>query len=78
VAAQLLKSRVHVVRSAIQEGIKLMRSLSGVLSIGASGIAAQRTRAEVLVENLANAETNSRYSWSSVPRGGMRQSSISN
>jgi flagellar basal-body rod protein FlgC len=32
-------------------------SLFGVLSIGASGMAAQRTRAELLVENLANAET---------------------
>ena len=32
-------------------------SLFSVLSIGASGMAAQRTRAEVLVENLANAET---------------------
>jgi flagellar basal-body rod protein FlgC len=34
-----------------------MSSLFGVLSIGASGMAAQRTRAEFLVENLANAET---------------------
>ncbi|HTS61506.1 MAG TPA: flagellar basal body rod protein FlgC [Candidatus Acidoferrales bacterium] len=34
-----------------------MSSLFGVLSIGASGMAAQRSRAEVLVENLANAET---------------------
>lgn len=32
-------------------------SLFSVLSIGASGMQAQRTRAEVLVENLANAET---------------------
>ncbi len=32
-------------------------SLFSVLSIGASGMAAQRTRAEVLAENLANAET---------------------
>jgi len=32
-------------------------SLFGVLSIGASGMAAQRIRAELLVENLANAET---------------------
>lgn len=32
-------------------------SLFSVLSIGASGMAAQRTRAEILVENLANAET---------------------
>ena len=32
-------------------------SLFSVLSIGASGMAAQRQRAEVLVENLANAET---------------------
>jgi flagellar basal-body rod protein FlgC len=32
-------------------------SLFSVLSIGASGMAAQRTRAEMLVENLANAET---------------------
>jgi flagellar basal-body rod protein FlgC len=32
-------------------------SLFAVLSIGASGMAAQRTRAELLVENLANAET---------------------
>lgn len=32
-------------------------SLFSVLSIGASGMAAQRARAEALVENLANAET---------------------
>jgi len=32
-------------------------SLFSVLSIGASGMSAQRTRAELLVENLANAET---------------------
>jgi len=32
-------------------------NLFGVLSIGASGMAAQRTRAELLTENLANAET---------------------
>jgi len=34
-----------------------MSSLFGVLSIGASGMEAQRTRDELLVENLANAET---------------------
>lgn len=32
-------------------------SLFSVLSIGASGMAAERTRAEMLTENLANAET---------------------
>jgi flagellar basal-body rod protein FlgC len=32
-------------------------SLFSILSIGASGMSAQRTRAELLVENLANAET---------------------
>ena len=32
-------------------------SLFSVLSIGASGMAAQRERAQALVENLANAET---------------------
>ncbi len=32
-------------------------SLFSVLSVGASGMSAQRTRAELLVENLANAET---------------------
>ena len=32
-------------------------SLFSVLSIGASGMAAQRQRAELLVENLANSET---------------------
>ena len=32
-------------------------SLFSALSIGASGMAAQRARAEVLVENLANSET---------------------
>lgn len=32
-------------------------SLFSVLSVGASGMAAQRTRAELLAENLANAET---------------------
>jgi flagellar basal-body rod protein FlgC len=32
-------------------------SLFNVLSVSASGLAAQRTRAELLVQNLANAET---------------------
>jgi flagellar basal-body rod protein FlgC len=32
-------------------------SLFSALSVGASGMAAQRARAEVLVENMANAET---------------------
>src|SRR5215472_5488358 len=32
-------------------------SLFGALSVGASGMAAQRIRAEALTENLANAET---------------------
>jgi flagellar basal-body rod protein FlgC len=32
-------------------------SLFSALSIGASGMSAERTRAEILVENLANAET---------------------
>jgi len=32
-------------------------SLLSVMSVSASGMAAQRTRAELLVENLANAET---------------------
>ena len=32
-------------------------SLFAALSVGASGMAAQRARAEVLVENLANADT---------------------
>jgi flagellar basal-body rod protein FlgC len=32
-------------------------SLFNVLSVSASGMAAQRTRAELLAENLANAET---------------------
>ena len=32
-------------------------SLFSVLSVSASGMSAQRTRAELLVENLANAET---------------------
>lgn len=32
-------------------------SLFSVLSIGSSGMSAQRARAEILVENLANAET---------------------
>ena len=32
-------------------------SLFGSLSVSASGMSAQRTRAELLVENLANAET---------------------
>lgn len=34
-----------------------MSSLFSALSIGSSGMDAQRTRAELLVENLANAET---------------------
>src|ERR1700749_2978300 len=32
-------------------------SLFSVLSVSASGLAAQRTRAELLVQNLANSET---------------------
>ena len=32
-------------------------SLFGVLSVSESGMAAQRTRAELLVQNLANSET---------------------
>jgi flagellar basal-body rod protein FlgC len=32
-------------------------SLFSAISVGASGMSAQRTRAELLVENLANAET---------------------
>jgi flagellar basal-body rod protein FlgC len=32
-------------------------SLFSILSVGASGMAAERTRAELLAENLANAET---------------------
>ncbi len=32
-------------------------SLFSLLSVSASGMAAQRTRAEILVENMANAET---------------------
>ena len=32
-------------------------SLFSVLSISASGMAAQRTRAEIIAENLANADT---------------------
>ena len=39
-----------------QGGSKFM-SLFSALSVGASGMAAQRTRAELLVENMANAET---------------------
>ncbi len=39
-------------------------SLFSVMSIGASGMAAQRTRAELLTENLANAET------TRTPQGG--------
>lgn len=39
-------------------------SLFSALSVSASGMAAQRTRAEVLVENLANSET------TRTPQGG--------
>ncbi len=42
-------------------------SLFSALSVGASGMAAQRARAEVLVENLANAET------TRTPQGGPYQ-----
>ena len=42
-------------------------SLFAALSVGASGMAAQRARAEVLVENLANAET------TRTPQGGPYQ-----
>jgi flagellar basal-body rod protein FlgC len=36
-------------------------SLFSSLDVSASGMAAQRTRAEMLVENLANAETTPRW-----------------
>jgi len=39
-------------------------SLLSAISVSASGMAAQRTRAELLVENMANAET------TRTPRGG--------
>ena len=42
-------------------------SLFSILSVSASGMAAQRTRAELLVENLANAET------TRTPEGGPYQ-----
>ena len=42
-------------------------SLFSVLSVGASGMAAQRTRAELLVENLANAETTTNTGGRSLP-----------
>jgi flagellar basal-body rod protein FlgC len=42
-------------------------SLFAALSVGASGMAAQRARAQVLVENLANAET------TRTPQGGPYQ-----
>ncbi len=42
-------------------------SLFAAISVGASGMAAQRARAEVLVENLANAET------TRTPEGGPYQ-----
>ena len=55
-AENLLRSQVLLVREAIQGGLRLV-SLFGALSVSASGMAAQRTRAELLTENLANSET---------------------
>ena len=44
-------------RGAVGDSGGQIMSLFSALSVGASGMAAQRTRAELLVENLANAET---------------------
>ncbi len=56
VASNLMKTQLKVIESAIKEGSTRM-SLFSVLSVSASGMAAQRTRAELLVQNLANSET---------------------
>jgi flagellar basal-body rod protein FlgC len=45
-------------------------SLFSALSIAASGMSAQRTRAELLVENMANAETTRTPEGRSVPPQG--------
>src|ERR1035438_4025820 len=44
-------------RAHCHPGGRQIMSLFSALSVGASGMAAQRARAELLVENLANAET---------------------
>ena len=56
VASNLMRVADPVDPGGDQGGSKLM-SLFSALSVGASGMAAQRTRAELLVENMANSET---------------------
>ncbi len=56
VATNLARSELQTLRIAIEEG-KTSVSLFSSLSVSASGMSAQRTRAELLVENLANADT---------------------
>ena len=55
VASQLMKSQIRV--GALGHPGGQIMSLFSAISVGASGMAAQRARAELLVENLANAET---------------------
>ena len=56
VAAQMIRAELKNVRSAIEEG-RIVMSLFGAISVSASGMEAQRSRAEIITENLANADT---------------------
>ncbi len=58
VASNLMKAQLKIVESAIKEGQSWMSLMvSRALSVSASGMAAQRSRAELLVQNMANSET---------------------
>lgn len=60
VASNLLRNEIRTMRKAIEEGED---EPVDPISISASGMAAQRARAETIVQNLANSET------STNPRG---------
>ena len=61
VASTLMRSSIQQVKEAIKE---ILHELFASLSVSASGMAAQRTRAALLVENIANSET------TRTPKGG--------
>ncbi len=66
VAAQSSAPELKNLRSAIEEG-RVVVSLFGAIAISASGMEAQRARAELITENLANADT------TRTPEGGPYQ-----
>ena len=56
IASNFARAELSSLKTAIQEGKRLM-SLLSALSVSASGMSAQRARTELLVENLANSDT---------------------